>query len=433
MVLYLLSFLDRINIDLGLRGTQFQTAVSLLFVTYLIIELPSNLIIKKVGPSRWIAFITTSWGIVATLTGLVQNYGGLVACRLLLGLFEGGLFPGLAIYLTIFYTKRELAVRVGYLIVAAAASGAFGGLLATAIGHMDGAAGQRGWRWILIIEGIPTVFAGICCWWLIADSPETASYLSVEEKELMMVRRRRQVEQTDSAQKLHRKDIVHALVDWKTWAIAIAQLSSNVMLYGFSTFLPTIIRGINASWSTPTVQALTVPCYVIGGSTFMGVAYLSDRYQRRGLPTVAFGCVSLAGYALLMGAADARPRYAGCFLAAMGLYVFVGLPIAWLAPNCPRFGKRTTASALQIAFGNVAGIVASYLYPTSDGPRYIRGHAVTLGFGALSVVCHSIVWRQYSQANTKRAAGTEDGLIEGMSEEEIRELGDRSPRFVYTV
>lgn len=87
------------------------------------------------GPSRWIAFITTSWGIVATLTGLVQNYGGLVACRLLLGLFEGGLFPGLALYLTIFYTKHELAVRVGYLIVSAAASGAFGGLLATAIGY----------------------------------------------------------------------------------------------------------------------------------------------------------------------------------------------------------------------------------------------------------------------------------------------------------
>lgn len=87
------------------------------------------------GPSRWIAFITTSWGIVATLTGLVQNYGGLVTCRLLLGLFEGGLFPGLALYLTIFYTKHELAVRVGYLIVSAAASGAFGGLLAMAIGY----------------------------------------------------------------------------------------------------------------------------------------------------------------------------------------------------------------------------------------------------------------------------------------------------------
>lgn len=126
---------------------QFQTAVSVLFVTYILSELPSNWILKGyVRPSRWIAFITVSWGIIATLTGVVQNYAGLIVCRLLLGLVEGGLFPGCAIYLTFFYTKRELALRIGYLFVSAALAGAFGGLLAYGIGHMDGIAGQRGWR-----------------------------------------------------------------------------------------------------------------------------------------------------------------------------------------------------------------------------------------------------------------------------------------------
>ncbi|KAJ0377093.1 hypothetical protein COL922a_014122, partial [Colletotrichum nupharicola] len=103
MLLYLLSFLDRVNIgnarlygmeeDLGLKGDQYQIAVSILFVTYILSELPSNLVIKRFTPSRWIAFITTSWGIVATLTGIVQNYKGLVACRVILGALEGGLFP----------------------------------------------------------------------------------------------------------------------------------------------------------------------------------------------------------------------------------------------------------------------------------------------------------------------------------------------------
>lgn len=138
--------------DLGLKGDQYQTAVSLLFVTYITCELPSNLVIKKLRPSRWIAFITTSWGIVATLTGVVQNYGGLIACRLILGALEAGLFPGLTIYLTLFYTKRELALRVGYLFVSAALAGSVGGLLAYGIGFMDGVSGQRGWRWIMIIE-----------------------------------------------------------------------------------------------------------------------------------------------------------------------------------------------------------------------------------------------------------------------------------------
>lgn len=127
-------------------SNQFQTAVSILFVTYILSEIPSNLVLKKLRPSRWIAFITVAWGTVATLTGVVQSYGGLIACRLILGAVEGGLFPGeytdfrfktsftnrrigMAIYLTFFYTKRELALRIGYLFVSAALAGAFGGVI----------------------------------------------------------------------------------------------------------------------------------------------------------------------------------------------------------------------------------------------------------------------------------------------------------------
>jgi len=162
---YLLCFLDRSNIgnarlyglekDLHMKGNQYQISVSIFFVPYVIFEIPSNLLIKRVGPSRWISFITVSWGIVATLTGICQTYGGLIACRLVLGVFEAGLFPGLAVYLTLFYTKKELALRVGYLFVSAALSGACGGLLAYCIGFLDHHSGLRGWRWIFIIEGIP--------------------------------------------------------------------------------------------------------------------------------------------------------------------------------------------------------------------------------------------------------------------------------------
>ena len=115
---------------------------------------------------------------LSRLTGICQSYGSLIACRLLLGAVEGGLFPGAAIYLTLFYTKREIAVRIGYLFVSAAVAGACGGLLAYGIGFMDGIAGQRGWRWILILEGLPTFVLGIPTWFLLADDPESAYYLS---------------------------------------------------------------------------------------------------------------------------------------------------------------------------------------------------------------------------------------------------------------
>lgn len=157
-LLYLSSFLDRVNIgnarlynleeDLNMSGNQYQIAVSVLFPTYVLFELPSNLVLKHyVRPSRWIAFITTSWGLIATLSGLTKSYAGLLACRVLLGLFEAGLFPGCVVYLTFWYTRKEIALRTAYLFVAAALAGAFGGLLAFAIGFMDGLQGLSGWRW----------------------------------------------------------------------------------------------------------------------------------------------------------------------------------------------------------------------------------------------------------------------------------------------
>ncbi|KMU92562.1 nicotinamide mononucleotide permease [Coccidioides immitis H538.4] len=123
VVLYLFSFLDRVNIgnarlygleeDLGLHGDQFQIAVSILFVPYCLLEVPSNLVLRKLTASRYIAFITGAWGIIATLTGITQNFAGLIVCRIFLGIIEAGLFPGLVAYMTLFYGKREIALRVG--------------------------------------------------------------------------------------------------------------------------------------------------------------------------------------------------------------------------------------------------------------------------------------------------------------------------------
>lgn len=333
------SFLDRVNIgnarlygmtkDLSLTGSRYQFAVSILFVTYILSELPSNLVLKKLRPSRWIAFITTGWGIVATLQGVVQSYGGLIASRLLLGALEGGLFPGMAVYLTLFYTKKELALRIGYLFVSAALAGGLGGLLAYGIGHMDGVAGQSGWRWIFILEGLPTFVLGISCWWLLADDPETAGYLTAEEKALMVVRRERQIGSTKAAEEMHKDDVVKGLKDWKIWMFCFGQFGADTVLYGYSTFLPTIIKGIG-TWDTAQTQALTVPCYALGAITYLLVARLSDRQQKRGLYTVIFGVVTVIGYAVLISDTTSGGHYAGCFLVAMGLYVTAGLPLSWL-------------------------------------------------------------------------------------------------------
>ncbi|KAG0638150.1 major facilitator superfamily domain-containing protein [Tuber brumale] len=361
MLLYLFSFLDRTNIgnaplyglegDLGLKGNQFQTSVSILFVAYLVFEIP-------------IAAITTIWGITATCTDLVNSYGGLFACRLLLGTAEASLFPGLAVYLTFFYTRKELALRIGYLFVSAALAGACGGLLAYGIGFLGERNGMKGWRWILIIEGLPTIVLGLVKYFVLADNPEKAGYLTEEEKRFMIARRAREVTQTTSAQEFHWGDVRKCFLDWKCWAFAFAQFGIDTMLYGFSTFPPTIIKAIG-HWSTAQAQALTIPYYALGALTYLIVAHVSDKQQRRGMGV----------------------HYFGCFLIAMGLYMSVGLPLAWLPNNCPRYGKRAAVSGFQLTVGNASGIMAPFVSSAVDDTgRYTKGHAVSLsmvGFAAI--------------------------------------------------
>jgi MFS family permease len=180
-LLYLLSFLDRtapssqgpgpctdngytggnignakiegLQEDLGLTDDQYNWCLTAFFFTYAAFEVPSNLMLKKVRPSIWLPAIMVAWGIVMTLMGIVHNYAGLLSARIFLGVTEAGLFPGVAYYLTNWYKREEIQLRQAMFFSAASVAGAFSGLLAFAIGKMEGVGGLHGWQWIFILEG----------------------------------------------------------------------------------------------------------------------------------------------------------------------------------------------------------------------------------------------------------------------------------------
>ncbi|KAG6297921.1 hypothetical protein E4U46_002240 [Claviceps purpurea] len=442
MAIYLFSFIDRVNVgnarlyhlerDLSLTPSQFQLILSVFFIPYMLFEVPSNLVLKRFTPRRWIAFITFSWGLVATLMGLVGSFGSLLACRVLLGALEAGLFPGLTVYLTFFYTRNELALRVGYLFVSAAVAGALGGLLAYGIGGLDGRAGMSGWRWIFIIEGIPSVVLGVVAYFMLPNDAASAGFLDDKERVLMEERRRRGYGCTEGGEEVRRRDVWRAVTDYKAWGFYVAQFGVDTMLYGFSTFLPTIIQALGR-WSPAQVQLLTIPCYFVGAATYMATAWLSDRLQMRGLFCVLFGSVSVIGYGVLLADASPGVHYFACFLVAGGLYVVVGLPLAWLPNNSPRYGKRTTSTGLQLTFGNAAGVMSAFIYPKPDQPRYIRGHAVSLAMVGMGTAIYGFLWYWYRRENGKRDQGIVHEEHRAMQEEELAELGDDSPRFRYTI
>ncbi|KAH0835352.1 hypothetical protein AYO21_01570 [Fonsecaea monophora] len=442
MWMYLMSFMDRVNIgnarlydleeDLGLVGDQYQLAVSILFVTYCLFELPSNLIIKKLQPARYLAFITFAWGVVATLTGVVQNFAGLIACRLLLGLFEAGLFPGLVVYLTMFYTKRTLALRTGYLFATAAIAGAVGGLLAYAIGFMDGVAGMNGWRWIMIIEGIPTVITGCVVYLVLPNTPETAKFLSEEDRRLLTSMHDREVGHNANSREFHWSDVRAGLKDKTIWLFGIAHFCLLVMLYSFNVYLPSIINDMG-QWSRAETQALTIPIYALGGTAYLAVSKISDNIQRRGIFIIGFLFISMTGYACLISNTNVATSFAGCFLVALGAYTSIGLPVAWLGSNYPRFAKRATASALQLTLGNAAGVAAPFLYTTPRAPEYYLSYGVNMGLLCISISIYTFLLFYWRRVNKRRSEGKEDYKLQGKTEDEVENMGDDSPHFRFTI
>lgn len=391
------------------------------------------MIIKRMKPARYLAGLMFCWGIVATFSAFVNNFAGLVACRLLLGLFEAGLFPGVILYLSMFYNKRNVSLRQAWFYGTSAISGALGGLVAYAIGELDGAAGWRGWRWIILINGIPTILTAFVIPFVLPNSPETASFLDEHDRRNLVLMRELEVGQTKSGQEMHKEDVIKGAKDWKTYAYAIAQFVGLGMLYSFSVFLPTIIDGLGGGWTRQTVQALTIPVYFAGFVTYVTCAWLSDKIQQRGIFCIGGLSVSLVGYIFLIVNKGLGLSFAGTFVVALGLWTATGAAFSWISVNNPRYGKRAFASGMQITIGNISGVVAPFLYTTADAPEYMAGYGATIGLLTLGIAIYLSLHLYFRYMNKRKLAGKEDWRMEGKTEEEIAEMGEDNPRYLYTI
>ncbi|KAF4574635.1 hypothetical protein EYR36_005983 [Pleurotus pulmonarius] len=390
-LLWLANFIDRSNIgnariaglerDLGLHGNQFNTILAVFYASYIIVELPSNWVIQRVGANRWIPLLVCLWGVVTTLTGLVQNFGGLVAIRMCLGLCEGGLLPGMILYLSTIYKRHELQLRVGIFYASASLSGAFGGLLATAITRMEGVGGLSGWRWIFILEGIATVILSIVSAVFLPANLESAKFLTEEERTFATRRFRmdesmisadtipversthekedtiqtlesspKEVFNTHQAEEFEWREVMRGVTDIQTWCTGLAYFGLIVSLYSYSLFLPTIVAGLG--YSGGQAQLHTVPPYVPAVVLTVIVAIMSDKLKWRG-PFILI-CLPLAiiGYIVAITAQTNTGRYAAVFLMAAGVYPSAPCILSILPNNSSGHYKKATTTALQLAIAN---------------------------------------------------------------------------------
>lgn len=226
MVVYLSCFLDRSNIgnvkvagmpeDIGATTEQISTAVSIFYATYVVFEAPWAIAMKKLTPRILLTLLCVVWSLTTIFSGFITSIGGLYAARLVLGACEGGLFPGLNLYLTMVYKREEQAKRVSYLFVCAALSGAFGGLLAYLILKMDGVGGYAGWRWVYIIEGVFSIVVAVIVYFGLPNDPSNAYFLNAHEKDMMRIRADQRA-QYMGAEEFSWDEVLIELRDPKLW------------------------------------------------------------------------------------------------------------------------------------------------------------------------------------------------------------------------
>ncbi|KAL0564185.1 hypothetical protein V5O48_017868 [Marasmius crinis-equi] len=461
-LMYLMSFLDRGNIgnarlqglvtELGLVGNQYNIALPGFK------EIPTtNLATWNNDPmgNNYVSLIfdvpvlsaSSHAQDIRTCMGFVKNYPQLVVCRVLLGIAEAGLFPGVAYYLTLWYPRHKLQLRIGIFFGSASLAGAFSGLLAFGISYMSGTQGLLGWSWIFvrithaslrfplfrILEGLATVAVGTIAFFVLIDFPHTAKFLSDEERAYLLWRKKYDNSSVGEEESFSVKYIIQALTDWQVYAHALVDMSIMGPLYGITLFLPTIIS--NFGYSPAISNLLTVPPYVLSTIVLYIFAHFSDKTKKRSPFIYASLIICLVGYLINITDAPHGVKYFGTFLCVTGAYAGPTGVVAWLGNNLSGQSKRAVGMAVQMGIGNFSGAIISNTYRDVDQPRYIIGHGIELMFVGIGLIVVPIIATTYYRLNNKKKATVRQEEEQGVKRttKEIRAMGDRAPEFIYTL
>ncbi|KAI1609838.1 retrograde regulation protein 2 [Exophiala viscosa] len=432
ILVYLMNYIDRNNYaaarlqglekDLNLKGDQYQVGLSILFVAYVLMQVPSNLLLNYCGrPSWYLGFFVIAWGLVSACTSQVSTYGQIVACRFLLGLVEAPFFAGVLFYLSKWYTKSELSFRMAVFYSGSLISGAFGNLIAAGI--LSGLAGERGmsaWQWLYIIEGSITVLIGIIIVLVLPDFPDTWRALSPEMKRVANRRlaidaAEADVDEAGAMSQVHGMKL--AFLDPKTYILAIAYHGITGAA-GFQNFFPTLTATLGYSHIISLL--LVAPPYVFMVFYSFFHSWMSDKVQNRFWFFVYPVPITIVGCVIFMTTNSFGPRYFSLFLLNF-VFAMNGTCYAWISNAIPRPpAKRAASLAFVNSVGNAASIWTPFTYYDSQGKHYPVALGVVIGLQCLAALM-GVILKFYLQHQNKQLARLEDENVQ-LSEHELARL-----------
>jgi MFS family permease len=385
---------------------------------------------KWIGPRWYISTLSLGFGICSICTAFVQNIESASGVRFLLGMFEAGMMPGIAYYLSRWYRRSELAFRLSLYIVMAPLAGAFGGLLASGILKLSHFGGLHSWRMIFAIEGIITCALSLISYLTLTDRPETARWLTQDEKDLAIARvKSERVGATEVLDKIDTPKILRGIFSPVTLATAFIFLLDNITVQGLAFFAPTIVKTIYPTTSTVTQQLYTVPPYVAGAFITVLLPFLSWRLDRRIHFFIISAPFMMAGYIMFLTTTNSQVRYGATFLIAMGAFSFGSLCNAQVAANVVSDTARSAAIGTNVMFGNVGGLISTWSFLPFDSPNYHIGNGLNLATSS-TILLLSIGLLFWMKANNKaRTKRDVDGELAGLDQERIQDLDWRHPSF----
>ncbi|KAK2046161.1 major facilitator superfamily transporter [Colletotrichum somersetense] len=397
-LMYWLNYLDRNAIalarlnglekQLGLSSIEYSTCVSILFVGYILGQIPSNMILTRVRPSWYMGGFMMAWAVISALTAVVRDYKGLVLTRFFLGVVEAPYYPGALYILSIFYTRKELATRISVLYSGNILATAFAGLIAAGVFHgLEGAAGLEGWRWLFVLQGAVTLVIALVACFTLPDEPLTTRWLTPAERQLAHARIERDTVDGRIVPSSAWAGLREAAADPKVWVFVYMQ-HMHLATNGFKNFFPTIVETLD--FSTTVTLVLTCPPYLIAGALSIAWAWSSGRRNERTWHiTVAKG-VALFGFVLACATMNTGARYFAMVVFTVGTYGVNSILLSWVGSTCGQT-KEKNASALAIVntSASISFIWTPYLWPTSDAPRYVIPMASSAAF---CVACTAGAW-----------------------------------------
>ncbi|KAL1854959.1 hypothetical protein VTK73DRAFT_8632 [Phialemonium thermophilum] len=392
-LMYLLSYVDRTNVgnakvagmatDLHLDSNRYSIALVVFFVSYVVFEIPSNMLLARTRPTILLPTAMFLWSCMTIAMAWVPNYAGLVGFRFVIGVFESAFAPGMMMLLSSWYKKAEQSKRFAVYISAAILSGAFGGLLGGAITDgLDGVHGIAGWRWLFIVEGAASAGWAIIAAFILPDFPATTRWLNAEERELAILRLEADHARTeDNSSYSHLQALKSCVLTWRVWLFVVGYMA----IVGSSTlsyFYPTLVNGLG--YTAHMAQYMTIPIYAAAFVCNAITGYFCDRIpQWRAVILVCWMSVAMICSIVTCAVYNFQARYALLVIMASGLWASNGLALSYASSSFVYMPAEVKAIALALvnAMGNLAQIYGAYLFPSDDAPKYL------MGFGVISGLC----------------------------------------------